>query len=146
MNTTAPAPAPVARGPVARACWALLGFAAMGGGIVGFLVPGLPSTVFFLGAAWCFARASTRLEHWFLSLPVIGALVADHRAGLGMARQAKAVSIVTMWTAIAISGYVLRGTTWLVALIVALGIVGTSVVVWRVPTKERVLAGRPQVG
>lgn len=143
---TAPASAPVVRGPVARAWWALLGFVALVFGVIGFVVPGLPSTVFFIATAWCFARASSRLERWFLSLPGIGRMVADHRAGLGMPRQAKVVAVATMWTAIAISGYALRGLPLLVAVIVVLGAVGTYVVLRRVPTKERVLAARALSG
>lgn len=134
-------PAP-ARGTVARAAFTVLGFAAMGMGFIGFLVPGLPSTVFFVAAAWCFARASRRLEAWFLGLPAVGPLVRDYRAGLGMPRSAKVMSVITMWTAIAISSWVLRDRPLLIGIIGVLGLIGTYVVVWRVPCKERLLAAQ----
>jgi hypothetical protein len=51
-----------------------------------------------------------------------------------------------MWTAITVSAAALRERWWLPVLIAGLGIVGTVVVlwrvVWRVPTRERVLATR----
>ena len=132
----------IARRASARLGYAAIGLVMVGLGGLGLVVPGLPATMFFVGAAWCFSRSSPRLERWLLGLPVVGALVGDYRDGLGMARSAKVVAISVMWMAITISAVVLRQTPWLVALIVALGLIGTAVVSWRVPTKERVLAVR----
>ena len=50
------------RSRVARAGWIALGGAAVALGGVGMVVPGLPTTVFFIVAAWAFARSSPRLE------------------------------------------------------------------------------------
>ena len=69
------------------------GLLCVGIGGVGVVVPGLPSTVFFIMAAWCFSRSSERLENWVLNLPGIGPLVRDYRSGLGMPRRAKIAAI-----------------------------------------------------
>ena len=61
-----------------------MGLVAVAIGSVGIIVPGLPTTVFFIMAAWCFSRSSRRLERWVLDLPRIGPLVQDYRDGLGM--------------------------------------------------------------
>jgi uncharacterized membrane protein YbaN (DUF454 family) len=106
-------------------------------GGVGLFVPGLPSTGFFVAAAWCFSRSSRRLERWLLGLPVVGGLVQDYRAGLGMPRRSKTVAVVIMWTAITASAGVLHERWWLPVLIAGLGVVGTVVVAWWVPTRER---------
>lgn len=120
--------------------WAAAGLILVAIGAIGIVVPGLPSTGFFIGAAWCFSRSSTRLESWLLGLPMVGQLISDYRAGLGMPRRAKVIAVAMMWTAILVSAYTLRERPWLPALIAVLGIVGTVVVLWRVPTRERVLA------
>lgn len=125
-----------------RVWWAAAGLLLVAVGAVGLFVPGLPSTGFFVAAAWCFSRSSRRLERWLLGLPVVGAMVRDYRAGLGMPRASKVLAVATMWTAIAVSAVVLRDRWWLPALIVVLGVAGTVTVVWRVPTRERVLAAR----
>lgn len=132
----------MARSRAARLWWAALGLGSVGVGGLGLLLPGLPATVFFVAAAWCFSRSSPRLERWLLGLPVVGTLVFDYRDGLGMARSAKVVAIAMMWTAIAISSVVLRERRWAVLIVACLGIVGTAVVGWWVPTKEQVLAAR----
>jgi len=67
-----------------------LAFVAIGG--LGIFIPGLPTTVFFIMAAWCFSRSSERLENWVLNLPGIGPTVRAHRAGYGMPRRAKIVA------------------------------------------------------
>ena len=121
--------------PVARVAWTVGGFAAVGVGSVGVVVPGLPTTVFFIMAAWCFSHSSPRFEQWVLDLPRIGPMVRDHRAGLGMPRRVKRVAISMMWVAVTVSAVMLRERWWLVVGLIALAIVGTSYIVWRVPTR-----------
>lgn len=129
------------RSPTAavRAGWITIGLLCVGLGGVGVVVPGLPTTVFFIAAAGCFSRSSPRLEAWVLGLRGIGRMVRDHRAGLGMPRRAKIVATAC------IVGFVSLGI-WLGNShpIVAAGIVGAAVVgvvvIWRrVPTRELVL-------
>lgn len=124
----------VARSRLARAGWVAAGSACVGIGSVAMVIPGLPTTVFFVAAAWCFARSNPRFERWVLDLPGVGPLVRDVRAGLGMPRRAKRAATVMIWLAITISALTLRDVPWLAALIVLLGAVGT-VYIWRfVPT------------
>jgi uncharacterized membrane protein YbaN (DUF454 family) len=118
-----------------------VGFAAVGLGTVGIVVPGLPTTGFFVLAAACFAKSSPRFERWVLDLPTVGPLVRDYRAGLGMPRRAKVLAISMMLTACVLSAWVV-GRPVIGALIVGAGLVGTAYILWRVPTRERVLADR----
>jgi len=125
---------------LARALWFAGGWCAVAIGAVGIIVPGLPTTVFFIIAAACFGRSSPRFEAWVLGLPRIGPMVRDHRAGLGMPRRAKTWALVSMWTAIVLSSVLLRDRWWFVVAVVALGALGTAYILWRVPLRERVLA------
>ncbi len=135
----APAPAPVVRSGVSRIVWLVIGVVAVAIGGIGVVVPGLPTTVFFIVAASCFARSSPRFERWVLNLPKIGPMVRDHRAGLGMPGRAKVVAISMMWAAILLSGLALRHRLPILLGIVTLGLIGTAYILWRVPTRERVL-------
>lgn len=134
---TSPAP-----GRIGRAGWMVAGFGAVGVGSVGVVVPGLPTTVFFIVAAWCFGRSNPRFEQWVLNLPRVGQLVRDHRAGLGMPRRAKVVATAMMTTAIALSSVVLRERPVVVGGIWLLGLVGAATIWFHVPTRESVLAER----
>lgn len=122
-----------------------LGWLAVAVGAVGVVVPGLPTTGFFVLAAACFARSSPRFERWVLNLPTVGPLVRDHRAGLGMPRRAKVMAIGTMLVACSLSAWTL-GTPVLAGAVLGAGAVGTWYVGWRVPTRERELARRAAAG
>jgi uncharacterized protein len=121
------------------------GFVAVGLGTVGIVVPGLPTTGFFVLAAACFARSSPRFERWVLDLPGVGPMVRDHREGLGMPRRAKVVAIAMMLTACSLSSLAL-GSPVAAAVILGAGAIGTWYVGWRVPTREVVLARRAAAG
>jgi uncharacterized membrane protein YbaN (DUF454 family) len=125
-----------------RALWFALGwcFVALGG--LGVVVPGLPTTGFFVLAAACFARSSPRFERWVLGLPGVGPMVRDYRAGLGMPRRAKAWAIGMILAVSTISAVFAVGNRWIGAAIVAIALIGVWYVGWRVPTREKVLAER----
>ncbi|HSL59285.1 MAG TPA: YbaN family protein [Acidimicrobiales bacterium] len=116
-----------------RLIWVPVGLVCVGVGGIGIVVPGLPSTVFFIAAAWAFSRSSPRLERWLLDLPTIGPLVRDYRAGLGMPQRAKVVAIAMLVVAVGISAFTL-GPPLVSAAVLALGAVGV-VVILRVPTR-----------
>lgn len=124
-----------------RWLWFGGGWLAVGIGSIGVVVPGLPTTGFFVLAAACFARSSPRFERWVLSLPSVGPMVRDYRAGLGMPRRAKVLAITMMLVACGISSAIV-GSLPVALVILAAGAVGTWYVGWRVPTRERVLAAR----
>lgn len=130
----------VAVGPV-RWLWFAAGWTAVGLGGLGVIVPGLPTTVFFIIAASCFARSSPRFERWVLGLPRVGPMVADHRAGLGMPRRAKlfAIGMIVVFAG-ASTVATARPNVAVAVAIAVLGAVGVWYVAVRVPTRERVVA------
>lgn len=130
-----------AKSRIARGAWWIVGVLAVALGGIGVIVPGLPTTVFFIIAAWAFSKSSPRLEAWVLGLPRIGPMVHDHRNGLGMPRRAKflATAMIVLFAG---------GSTWLAdssvlrSAILAAGAIGITYITLRVPSKERVLAER----
>ena len=120
---------------IVRLAWTVLGLGAVGIGGVGIVVPGLPSTVFFIIAAWAFSKSNPRLEAWVLGLPRVGRLVQDYRDGLGMPQRAKTTAAVMIVVFVGLSAW-LAGSPVFRAVLIGAGVVGLWVVLFRVPTKE----------
>jgi uncharacterized membrane protein YbaN (DUF454 family) len=59
--------------------WLVLGLLLTALGLIGAALPLLPTTIFLILAAGCFARSSPRLEAWILNHPRFGQLVRDWR-------------------------------------------------------------------
>ena len=125
-----------------RVAWLLAGLVFTGIGGIGVVVPGLPTTVFMILAAWCFSKSSPRLEQWVLNLPGVGPMIADFRSGLGMPRRAKVAAISCIVAAVGLSAVVLISIGWIRLLVLAVGAVGVAYILWLVPTREAILASR----
>ncbi len=110
-----------------------LGLLFTGLGFLGALLPILPSTPFFLIAAYLFSRSHPRLEAWLLSLPQVGPLVQNYREGRGIPKSTKILATVLALGAAGISLYGLPPIAGrvVVVLLIAYGIY----FIWkRVPT------------
>ena len=49
-----------------RIFWIVLGFLSLGLGTVGIVLPILPTVPFYMATAFCFAKSSKKLHHWFV--------------------------------------------------------------------------------
>lgn len=58
-------------------------------GVIGIFVPGLPTTVFIIIAAWAAARSSPRLHAWLLAHPLFGPSLHNWQNGRRVGRRAK---------------------------------------------------------
>jgi uncharacterized protein len=115
--------------------WIGVGFCFVALGFIGAFVPVMPSTVFFIIAAWCFARGSERWLNWLLALPTVGPLVRDYRDGNGMPARAKLISVSMLTVAVLSSAWSLH-TVYGRAGVLAFGGVGVWFILARVPTKS----------
>ncbi len=62
----------------------LAGIVSLALGVLGIVLPLLPTTPFVLLSAYCFARSSKRLHQWLLSHPWFGKLLTNWEKHRGM--------------------------------------------------------------
>lgn len=79
-----------------RGLWIALAYVALGLGIVGIFLPGLPTTPFVLVAAWAAARGSRTLHQWLLEHRAFGPMVRDWQARGAVSRRAKRMATAMM--------------------------------------------------
>lgn len=106
----------------------------VGLGILGAVLPLMPSTVFLVLAAGCFSKSSPRLHAWLLRLPYAGPLVRDYQAGLGMPLRAKVLAVGMIAVATAVSGWRFIPVWWGQLAWALVGLVGMAYILFRVPT------------
>ena len=101
----------------------LLAVISLGLGIIGVFVPGLPTTVFVLIAAWAAARSSPRLHAWLLQHRVFGPLLDNWSHGRRVSRRAKWTAAIVMSLSGIWLGYAVRPGALAAALILCMFVV-----------------------
>jgi uncharacterized membrane protein YbaN (DUF454 family) len=121
---------------MSRALWRALliacGTLSLALGILGIFLPLLPTTVFLLLAAACYARSSDRFYQRLINHRWLGSYIRNHREGRGMRRRDKTLTLVMLWVGIGATAIWTAESLWLRALL-ALIAVSVTVHVVRLP-------------
>lgn len=83
--------------PVAvRWIYIAVGWSCTGLGMVGAVIPVMPTTPFLLVALWAFSKSSPRLQQWLLDHPRFGRTLRDWYEHGAIGRGIKVVAITAM--------------------------------------------------
>ncbi len=104
----------------------------VGLGILGIFLPVMPTTVFLLLAAACYARSSERFHRRLVEHPWLGAYIRQSR---GMTARQKLVSVSVLWVTLLITMIWTADAWWLRLLLVAVGL-GVTTHVVRIPSMQ----------
>ncbi len=91
-------------GIMKKILYIMIGCISLGLGIIGVILPILPTIPFVLLAAFCFARSSERLNGWFKNTK----LYRENNIKSGMTKQAK-VRIMCLVTLLMSIGFIMMG-------------------------------------
>ena len=118
-----------------RAVLVAAGLLALLLGLLGAVLPGLPTTPFILLAAACFAQASPRLHSWLVQHRWLGPMVRDWEAHRSMPLRIKWLASGMMVLMVGVSAWQLAERPIVQAVVLVAGVIG-CVVVWRIPTRR----------
>ena len=100
----------------------------VGLGLLGIILPILPTTPFLLLAAACYARSSKRFYDWLLTNKWFGSYLKNYWEGKGIPLKVKVLSISFLWTTIIISmifiltSFIIRIILTVIAIVVTIHI------------------------
>jgi uncharacterized membrane protein YbaN (DUF454 family) len=104
-------------------------------GVVGVVLPVVPTTPFVVLSAACYCKGSERLHGWLTRNRVFGPILRDYEGLGGMRRATKVRALTMMWVAVLGSAVLFLDTFVMRALAVSLAVVG-SVCMLRVKTLD----------
>jgi uncharacterized protein len=106
------------QGSLGARLWMIAGWLCLVTGIIGIVVPLLPTTDFVLMAAYCFSRGSRRWETWLLGHPRFGPIVREWRATRAVPLRAKWGASAMMAVSCSFAAWVLPARTgWIPAVV-----------------------------
>ena len=115
--------------------WLLAGIGVVFVGVaaVGVFVPGLPTTVFLIAAAWCFTKSCPYLERVLVRNRLFGPFLKYVDRAEPIPPRAKAIALSMMWafSALAVALFVLADHTpaWIAIPVVVAACIGTLAIV-----------------
>lgn len=84
----------------------LLGFVFLGVGVIGVILPILPTTPFLMAAALLFAKGSVRFHRWFLSTGLYKKYVEPAFGQRAMERHSKIKAMATLFIIFTVSFFI----------------------------------------
>ena len=106
-------------------------------GLVGVVLPVLPTTPFLLLAAACYVRSSRRLYRWLLTNRFFGEYLRRFRDGEGIPLAAKIWAISLLWLSLGSSALLaVPARLWWVRLILLAVGIGVTTHIARIPTRR----------
>jgi len=119
---------------------AFVGIVATGVGMLGVVLPVLPTTPFLLIASVCFLRSSRRLHRWLMTRPGVSRTLRRMRDGKGVPLRTKIVSMTV--ATLMLGSFALFGTTsphvriTLAAVLLAKGVAMIAIPTYGKPRRE----------
>lgn len=119
-----------------RAVFIVLGLVCVGLGVMGVVVPGLPTTPFLLLASWLFYRSSLRLQQWLLA-SWLGRYIRSYqrRGGMTATQKAGAVGVMVFFVLLSALVFIPAGSVAR-PIVLAAGAVGALTVIFAVPNAK----------
>ena len=94
-----------------RIAWATAGAVSLALGVVGIVLPLLPTTPFVLFAAFCFSRGSRRCERWLIEHPRLGPSILAWRRHRSIPLRVKQLA-TAMMAASSVGAWLLMPHPW----------------------------------
>lgn len=108
----------------------------VGIGVLGIFLPLLPTTIFFILAAACYARSSEKFYIWLLHNRYFGKYIRDYKMGRGMTIVSKIITISLLWATILFSAFFTVEEFYIRVLLILIAVGVTIHLLWLKTAKK----------
>ena len=91
--------------PLVRGVLLTGGTVSLGIGIIGIVLPLLPTTPFLLLSAFCYSKGSKRFHRWLLNNRIFGDYITNYLEGKGISLKSKLLTLFFLWALILFSAF-----------------------------------------
>lgn len=116
---------------MARAFWWICGMISLGLGLIGIVLPLVPTVPLVLLAAFCFARSSESMHGWLVQHPKFGPGIENWQKHRAISKRAKKLATVSIAAVVLIS--VLISVPLRVLILQVIFLSGTLLFIWTRP-------------
>lgn len=102
----------------------ILGFLSLGLGLIGIILPILPTVPFLLLASWLFYRSSEKSYLWLMNHPLFGKRLRQYERYRAVSAATKALGLTLLWVSLGLSIWLVKKPVVSVILPIV-GIIGT---------------------
>lgn len=99
-------------GPGMKKLLIILGILFVGLGIIGIILPLVPTTPFLLLASVCFAKSSEKYHSWLHNHRWFGEYLRNYEAGKGVPMRVKVSMLVVLWATMILSATFIIDIPW----------------------------------
>ncbi|BAC15305.1 hypothetical conserved protein [Oceanobacillus iheyensis HTE831] len=85
---------------IKKAFLLIIGSISLGLGVLGIILPLLPTTPLLLLSAACYIRSSDKLYQWLITNKYVGSYILNYRSGKGIPLKAKIIGVSLLWISI----------------------------------------------
>lgn len=111
------------------------GWLALVAGVIGLLLPIMPTTPFVILAAACFSYSSPRFYKLLRKTPYFGPFIENYKTKQGVPLKNKILTLFLVWAGISISAFLIA-KAWAIALLSTIGI-GVTVHILSLKTRRK---------
>lgn len=121
--------------PFTKYFYMISGFILVAIGVIGIFLPLLPTTIFLILASICFVKSSPRANEWLRNHKILGGYIDNYQNKTGLTRNAKIANIITLWTSISLSAFLLTEELYIRIILLAIAI-GVTIHLAMIKTKK----------
>ncbi len=107
---------------ISKTALVICGTLFVGLGVLGMLLPVLPTTPFLLLAALCYSHSSARFYQWLITNRWFGEYIRNYHEGRGMALKQKIMTIGLLWLSILYAVFFAAVSVWVQVILVCVGL------------------------